>query len=99
MDHKTISIYKKIFESDCPIIIFGLSYCGYCEASKNYLKTKNLSYKYYKIDNIYDIFFIKINELSRLHPELNINLSHKTFPVIFLNKQFIGGYTELINLL
>jgi len=98
MDSKTLSIYKKIFKSNCNIIIFGLSYCGYSKAAINYLKQKKICYKYYEIDNIYDIFFEKIIGLSNLHPELNINLSHKTFPVIFVNKKFIGGYTELIDI-
>ncbi len=98
-DGKTKSIYKKIFKNKYPVVIFGLSYCGFCSSAQRYLDEKKIKYKYYKIDDIYDIFFTKLLELAKTNPELGINLSHKTFPVIFINKKFIGGYTELINIL
>lgn len=96
MDSKAIKLYKKINNDNDIFVIFGLSYCGYCKNAINYLKSKNISYKYYNIDKDYDIFFNLIKLVNKIDPNLNINPDHKTFPVIFLKKHFIGGYSDLI---
>ncbi len=96
MDSKAIKLYKKINNDNDVFIIFGLSYCGYCKNAINYLKSKNLNYKLYNIDNDYDIFFNLIKLVNKIDSTLNINPNHKTFPMIFLKKNFIGGYSDLI---
>ncbi len=96
MDSKAIKLYKKINNEDDIFIIFGLSYCGYCKNAKKYLKSKNLSYKYYDIDKDYPIFFSLIKQINKIDPNLNIDPNHRTFPMIFLKKNFIGGYSDLI---
>jgi glutaredoxin len=96
MDSKAIKLYKKINNDSDIFIIFGLSYCGYCKNAINYLKRKNIPYKYYKIDNDYDIFFNLLKLIKKIDPNLNINKNHKTFPMIFFRKSFIGGYLDLI---
>ena len=97
MDDKLNILYKKINSKD--IIIFGLSYCGYSAKTVEYLKQKNIKFKYYIVDKYYDIFIKLLHELSKIYLNLNINIHHKTFPVIFIKNKFIGGYNELINLL
>lgn len=95
MDSKAIKLYKKINNDDI-FIIFGLSYCGYCINAKKYLKSKNLSFKYYNIDKDYPIFFSLVKQIKKIDQNLKINSNHKTFPMIFLKKKFIGGYSDLI---
>ena len=95
MDTEVNTLYKKINNKD-NFIIFGLSYCGYTHNSKTYLKEKNLNYKFYSIDAYSNIFFTILEKVNLKYPELNINLKHKTFPVIFYKNNFIGGYTDLI---
>ncbi len=79
MDSKAIKLYKKINNDNDVFIIFGLSYCGYCKNAINYLKSKNLNYKLYNIDNDYDIFFNLIKLVNKIDSTLNINPIIKHF--------------------
>ena len=92
-------LYKKINKNNDVVIVFGLSTCGYCNAAIEYLNKNSIPYKYYKINKYYNIFFKILLKLVKIHPELMFDITHKTFPVIFINKKFIGGYSDLIKLL
>lgn len=96
MDTNVKNFYSKVNNNDY-YIVFGLSTCGYCLETKNFLNNNNIKYKYYLIDNFKELFFRVLIEASDIYPELNINNTHKTVPVIFYKKKFIGGYTDLIN--
>lgn len=98
MDSKVEKLYQKINNNNKQIIIFGLSYCEYCKNAIQYLKNNKISFKYYKIDKYYNIFFNILDQVNKIYPKLNINNNHKTFPVIFINKTFLGGYSDLIKL-
>ncbi len=78
------------------LIIFGLSYCGYTTKAKEYAIKKRISFKYIEIDDKYNIFFKILSLANLLNPNLDINLNHNTFPIIFYNNKFIGGYDDLI---
>lgn len=94
MNSKVDKLYKKISNDKKEVIIFGLSYCEYCKKTLELLKKKKISYKYYTIDKYFNIFFNVLNEVLKLYPNLGIDPNHKTVPVIFFKKKFIGGYTE-----
>ena len=98
MNSKVIKLYKKINNNDKEIIIFGLSYCVYCNKSIELIKKNRNSYKYYLIDKHFNLFFKIFLEVTKLYPNLLINIEHKTVPIIFYKKKFIGGYDELIKL-
>lgn len=89
------NFYSKINNDDY-YVVFGLSTCGYCIETKNFLNKNSIKYKYYPIDNFRELFFKVLNDASIIYPELNINEKHKTVPVIFYKKKFIGGYSDLI---
>jgi glutaredoxin len=97
MDKKVNKLIQKINEcSDKNIVLLlGLSECPYTLKSKNYLNSKNINYKYYKIDKYHDIF---IDLLQQIYKKklFDIDINHKTFPIIFINNKFIGGYSDLI---
>lgn len=97
--NKVDKLYEKINNDNKDVVFFGLSYCEYCKKTLEVLKKNNISYKYYSIDKYYNIFFKILYELSLSYPNLQINVSHKTFPVIFVKKRFIGGYTDFTKLL
>jgi glutaredoxin len=78
------------------LIIFGLSYCGYTIKAKEFAIKKRISFKYIEIDDKYNIFFKILSVANLLNPSLDINLNHNTFPIIFYNNKFIGGYDDLI---
>lgn len=94
MNSKVDKLYKKITNDKKEVIVFGLSYCEYCKKTLELLKKKKISYKYYTIDKYFNIFFNVLNEVLKLYPNLGIDPNHKTVPVIFLKKKFIGGFTE-----
>jgi glutaredoxin len=92
-------LYKKINKNNTVVLVFGISTCGYCKAAIKYLQEKNIPYKYYKIDKYYNIFFKILTKLNKKHPDLIYDTNHLTYPIIFINKKFIGGYSELIDIL
>lgn len=98
MSSKRNKLYNKIINDNKDVIIFGLSYCEWCKKALEYLKNKKISFKYYCIDDYYDLFFKLLFDVTKLYPNLNIDLNHRTVPVIFFKKKFIGGYTELTTL-
>lgn len=101
MNSNLKKIYSKI-DNNSDIIVFGLadsSNCKYCKNTKNFLKSNNINYKYYPIGDFRDLFFELLTQLATIHPELNINTYHKTVPVIFYKKKFIGGYDDLVDFL
>lgn len=95
IEKKAIKILNKINTNANTYLIFGISTCGYCKKTLVYMKEKNLQYKYYEMDKYYEIFIPILEKLIRLNPSLQINPEHRTFPVIFYNKKFIGGYSDL----
>ncbi len=64
--------------------IYTLSNCPYCVMAKNLLNAKKIPYTEYNIDN---------NEQKK--EELYQKTKQTTVPFIFINDQFIGGYTDL----
>ena len=99
MNFKVDKLYEKINNDNKDVIVFGLSDCIYCKKTLELLKKKKISYKYYLIDNYYNIFFKLFIEISKLYPNFNIDSNYKTIPVIFIKKKFIGGYTEFKKIL
>ena len=102
MDNKNKSnvnvetLYNKI-NNNTHFIIFGLSTCIFCRKTIELLENKNIKYKYYLIDSFYNLFFKTFIDLSSVYPNLDIDPTHKTVPIIFYKKKFIGGFTNLNN--
>lgn len=67
-------------------IIYCVQNCKYCDKAKSLLDTKNYQYVYY------DVTMKKTEILDELADKTN---NQRTFPVIFKEKTFIGGFTEL----
>lgn len=99
MNSKVEKLYKKISNNKKEVIFFGLLYCEYSKKVIDLLKKNKITYKYYKIDNYYNIFFNVLNEVLKLYPNIKINPNNKNIPIIFIKKKFIGGYTDLKKIL
>jgi glutaredoxin len=99
MDSKVKKLYKKINDDNKEIIIFGLSYCLYTKKVIELMKKNKISYKYYLIDNYFNLFFNILSEISKYFPNFKINNEHKTIPIIFYKKKFIGSFTEIFKYL
>lgn len=96
---KTKQILEKIYNNKNTYLVFGISSCSYCKKTIELLETKNLKFKYYDMTNHYSIFPSILHQLHALDNKLFIDKMHETFPVIFYNKLFIGGFTDLNNML
>lgn len=70
-------------------IIFHKEGCIYCKKTFNLLNNSASKFRSFPIENK-ELFFNSIQHL--------IN-NHHTFPVIFFNNKFIGGFNDLMILL
>ena len=69
------------------IIIYTTSYCPFCDAAKNLLKSLNIEFDEVDLtDNLED----------RL--EISTKYNWRTVPLILINNKLIGGFDELNNL-
>lgn len=67
-------------------IVYTTTVCPYCQSAKRLLTEKNVSFEEIGLDD---------------KPDLRMELSEKfggwrTVPMIVLDGEFIGGYTELV---
>ncbi|SMF55037.1 glutaredoxin domain-containing protein [Pseudobacteriovorax antillogorgiicola] len=70
------------------IKLYTTRYCGFCNRAKMLLSQLNLEYTDHSVDNDPD-----------LRQEISDSVGgFPTVPMIFIDGQFIGGYTELANL-
>lgn len=98
INKKANQILDKILKNNDMYLVFGLSTCGYCKKTINFLQEKNLQFKYYEMDKYYEIFVPILEKLIEIGSKLEIDPEHRTFPIIFYNQKFIGGYTDLIKI-
>lgn len=66
------------------IIIYSKDDCSYCNKARSLLKRLGKEFIEYKLDKDFTR-----SQIKELFPDA------KTFPVITLDKNYIGGYTEL----
>lgn len=69
------------------IIIYTKPNCPYCEYTKKFLTSKNLSFDEIRVD----LDPAKLAEMEQLS-------KRRTVPQIFINDQPIGGYDDLMKL-
>lgn len=70
------------------ITIYTKSTCGYCHKAKEALSTLGLKYKE-----------VEISDNLKLYKSLKAKTGCETVPQIFFGTKFIGGYTDLKNLI
>ena len=71
------------------IQVYGKQNCPYCVKAKEWLEARNLQYTY--TDVLKDI---SIADLISIKERYNMN----TVPIIIINDELIGGYTDLVKL-
>jgi len=69
------------------IIIYTTSYCPFCDAAKNLLKSLNIE-------------FDEVDLTDNLEERLEVSTKYnwRTVPLILINNKLIGGFDELNNL-
>lgn len=75
--------------------IYSKSNCRYCTLLKDLLRENNMPF--YEINC--DEYLIKDKNEFLSFIEKKIGKSYKTFPMVFKNNEFIGGYKETTQLL
>jgi len=93
---KMSMFYDKIINNKHFYIVFGIDNCSYCKKTIDWLYANDKSFKYYNITKYRSIFINILKKINEYDPQLAINMNHETFPVIFYNGKFIGGYTDII---
>jgi glutaredoxin len=72
--------------------IYGAQYCNYCQKAKEWCYNNNVTFMYVNIND-----FIKDN--SELFDNFkDVINNQKTIPLIFRNSDFIGGWTDFMNI-
>lgn len=74
-----------------PVVLFSLSWCGYCKSAKRLLEQLGIAYTLYEIDtgeflqpSLQHLIRRRLQELTR----------SSTLPQVFIGAESIGGYTE-----
>ena len=72
------------------VMVYSATYCPYCDMTKNLLKQKGVAFKCIELDTIAEGDAIKaaLKDLS----------GQRTIPNIFINKEHIGGNSDLQSL-
>lgn len=68
------------------VIIYTKDYCPYCDRAKEYFSTRGIAFE--EID---------VTRNPQLYAELKARTGHMTVPQIFIDGQFVGGYSDLID--
>ncbi|KAI5176579.1 glutaredoxin 3 [Pancytospora epiphaga] len=67
-----------------PTFMIIKPYCPFCENAKGLLKQEDIKYNEY----VY-------TEVPEVDKEISTVYGHKTYPKIFINDEFVGGYDNL----
>lgn len=85
--------FQQPFEKD--FTIYSKSGCINCTSVKKLLKEKFFAFEEINCDE----YLIEEKENFLSFIENTIGKSYKTFPMVFYNGKFIGGYAETIDLI
>lgn len=81
----------EIINQTRPIVeVYGTKVCPFCVQAKKLVNHKDWELKEYKVD-----------ESTELREEMQLRAGKpvKTVPQIFVNSQYVGGYTDFVNFL
>lgn len=77
-------------------ILYTKDYCPFCTKAKMLLKNKGIQFEEYIISPGYDEDTLQEGQFYATREQLLEKAPHaKTVPQIWLDDQYIGGYTEL----
>jgi glutaredoxin len=79
-----------VFPASTGLTIYTKSNCQYCSLIKELIERNNLEVSIVNCD--YYLMENRERFLEYIHQITNLN--YKTFPMVFYDGQFIGGYTE-----
>jgi glutaredoxin len=72
------------------ILIFTKIGCPYCKKAKDFFNSLNLPYQETILDPNDPNYVSKRDNLFN-------NTGHRSYPIIYIGNQFVGGYSELVH--
>ena len=97
MDQSIMNVI--MYNNPNTFIIFFTPECNYCKKALSLLRNNNVSFKSYNINLISGGLPNLLAILNRNSHFINFNPAHRTKPIIFYNGKYIGGYSELEQML
>lgn len=89
-------IIKKIIAAEPDTyVIFFVYECPYCQRALELLRKSNVKYKGYNINDINGGMTTLLEVLNKNNELVGFNKNHRTKPIIFFNRKFLGGSDEL----
>lgn len=75
---------------DSRVMVYSKPGCKYCKMAIELLQEKGIEFDVKTLDPDVNLskYTLQVNSLKK-------STGHKTFPFIFINNKFIGGYQEL----
>ncbi|MDT8427617.1 MAG: glutaredoxin [Pseudomonadales bacterium] len=73
-----------------PVVLFSLSWCGFCRSAKQLLQQLGVSYHLIELDSGQ----FSSAALREIRQQLQARTGSRTLPQLFIAGQSIGGYTE-----
>lgn len=70
--------------SDINVVLYVKKTCSYCNYAKSLLERKGIPYEVIELTNNEDLIIKLVNQTGQT-----------TVPYVFVNNEFVGGYTEL----
>ena len=87
---------KKIIDADPDTyIIFYVPECPFCRRALELLREKKVSYKGYNIHDIKGGMPRLLEMINKYADWFAFDKKHRTKPIIFKNKKFLGGADQL----
>lgn len=72
--------------------LYGARWCGYCRKAKALLSLQKESFDFVDVDDFGGAPAV----LRRLHSDRSVPTEHRTLPMVFVGKDFVGGYSQLL---
>ncbi len=80
-----------IQDKQTPVVMFSLSWCGYCRAAKDLLNKLGIRYTVHEVDSSR----FRENDSQRAVRQALQSITHSsTLPQVFIGGELVGGYTE-----
>lgn len=71
-----------------PVLLATKSWCSYCQAALSNIEGQGVKPKVLELDSM--------ENGPQIHEELKTLTSQRTVPYIFINGQFVGGYSDFM---
>ena len=93
----THTVMRKIVDADPnTYVIFFVYECPYCQKALELLRRSNVKYKGYNINDISGGMPTLLRVLGENAEKIGFDKTHRTKPIIFYDKKFLGGYDDLM---